>query len=530
MEGAALEGAVARLVRRRHELFAGEDGAGAFPDLGLGSGAPAARKLRLAARMVSEFKDMGELARAANERDAARAEPQRAKGRPGAPGAKSALSAHGPAASKAGATATEAATGTPLSSSAPSSSVKALLGEWQAEREGTTPGSGSNGNNSSSNSNTAIVVSRASGEATGANPLARLGAPELAAPESRALALRRQAVEPVRPKWHAPWVLKQVIAGHLGWVKCVAVDPSNEFFFTGSADRTIKAWDLASGQLKLTLTAHSHAVAGLAVSSRSPYLFSAGEDKNVLCWDLETNKVVRRYHGHLQGVYCVAVHPQLDLLVTGSRDASVRVWDVRTRKEVQLLTGHTDTVQSLVVNSVDPQVISGSQDKTVRLWDLAAGRTMVQLTHHKKSVRALAVNPNEFSFCSGAADALKKWEGRTGKLMLNLHKERHAIINTLACSQHDVLFAGGDDGSLAFYDWQSGHRFSTGRTMPQPGSLDSEACVLAAAFDVTGTRLITCEADKSIKIWKEDPAASERSHPLTWDREAAVREQLEQRY
>lgn len=48
----------------------------------------------------------------------------------------------------------------------------------------------------------------------------------------------------------------QVISGHLGWVRCTAVDVSNEWFATGSADRTIKIWDLASGQLKLTLTGH----------------------------------------------------------------------------------------------------------------------------------------------------------------------------------------------------------------------------------------------------------------------------------
>ena len=40
------------------------------------------------------------------------------------------------------------------------------------------------------------------------------------------------------------------------WVRSLAVDPGNEFFATGSADRTIKIWDLASGQLKLTLTGH----------------------------------------------------------------------------------------------------------------------------------------------------------------------------------------------------------------------------------------------------------------------------------
>ncbi|CAL4183359.1 unnamed protein product, partial [Meganyctiphanes norvegica] len=105
-----------------------------------------------------------------------------------------------------------------------------------------------------------------------------------------ALIPRRAPTMP-RPKWHAPWKLARVISGHLGWVRCVAVEPANEWFATGSNDRVIKIWDLASGQLKLSLTGHVSAVRGLAVSPRHPYLFSCGEDKQVKCWDLEYNKV-----------------------------------------------------------------------------------------------------------------------------------------------------------------------------------------------------------------------------------------------
>ncbi|XP_031092175.1 protein pleiotropic regulatory locus 1-like [Ipomoea triloba] len=59
-----------------------------------------------------------------------------------------------------------------------------------------------------------------------------------------------------RPAWHPPWKNYRVISGHLGWVRSVAVDHSNSWFCTGSADRTIKIWDLATGTLKLTLTGH----------------------------------------------------------------------------------------------------------------------------------------------------------------------------------------------------------------------------------------------------------------------------------
>lgn len=137
-----------------------------------------------------------------------------------------------------------------------------------------------------------------------------------------------------KPEWHKPWKLHKVISGHLGWVRSVAVEPNNKWFVTGSGDRTIKVWDLASGQLRLTLTGHISTVRGLAVSPRHPYLFSCGEDKMVKCWDLETNKVIRHYHGHLSGVYTLALHPTLDVLVTGGRDGVARVWDMRTRSNM----------------------------------------------------------------------------------------------------------------------------------------------------------------------------------------------------
>ena len=124
----------------------------------------------------------------------------------------------------------------------------------------------------------------------------------------------------------------------------------------------------------------------------------------------------------------------------------------------------------------------------------------------------------------------------------------------MAVNQDGVLATGADNGSLWFWDWTSGNSFQQQDTIVQPGSLDSEAgavrlpCIrtlacpgaprtcsataclpsatarcrslpaagiYATSFDVTGTRLVTCEADKTIKMWKEDETA-------TPDRWAAV--------
>jgi len=47
----------------------------------------------------------------------------------------------------------------------------------------------------------------------------------------------------------------------------------------------VQIWDLASGELKLSLTGHISTVRGLAVSARHPYMFSAGEDKVSISYD-----------------------------------------------------------------------------------------------------------------------------------------------------------------------------------------------------------------------------------------------------
>ncbi|MFS7917262.1 putative transcription factor WD40-like family [Helianthus anomalus] len=65
----------------------------------------------------------------------------------------------------------------------------------------------------------------------------------------------------------------QVISGHLGWVRSVAFSPNNEWFCTGSSDRTIKVVVLFNHEwfytdlgycirLRLTLTGHIEQVRG----------------------------------------------------------------------------------------------------------------------------------------------------------------------------------------------------------------------------------------------------------------------------
>jgi len=330
---------------------------------------------------------------------------------------------------------------------------------------------------------------------------------------NKAVTLQSRRAPLPKPQWHPPWKLMRVISGHLGWVRCVDVDHTNEWFVTGSADRTIKIWDMASGTLKLSLTGHISTVRGVAVSDRHPYLFSCGEDKQVKCWDLEQNKVIRHYHGHLSAVYSLSIHPTLDILCSVGRDATCRVWDMRTKACVHTLTGHTNTVSDVKTQATEPQIITGSHDCTIRLWDIVAGKTRATLTNHKKSIRSLIMHPTQYTFGSASADNIKQWKCPEGSFIQNL-TGHNAILNCLALNQDGVLVSGADNGTLHVWDWKTGYNFQRFQTMVQPGSLDSEAGLFAMTFDKSGSRLITCEADKTIKMYREDETALEE--PINW--------------
>ena len=133
-------------------------------------------------------------------------------------------------------------------------------------------------------------------------------------------------------------------------------------------------------------------------------------------------------------------------------------------------------------------------------------------------MRSIALHPEEFTFVSASPDVIKQWRFPDGNFMQNMNGQT-GIINCMAVNPDGVLVSGGDNGSMFFWDWRSGYNFQKTQTIVQPGSLDSEAGLFCMAFDKSGSRLLVGEADKTIKVYKQDDAATEETHPVIWKSE-----------
>ena len=116
--------------------------------------------------------------------------------------------------------------------------------------------------------------------------------------------------------------------GHTAQVETVAFSPDGLTLASGSLDRTIKLWDVASGQEITTLSGHGHWVWSVAFSPDGATLASASFDDTAKLWDLATGQEKASLLGHTDLVLALAYSPDGTMLASAGFGGAIKLWDV----------------------------------------------------------------------------------------------------------------------------------------------------------------------------------------------------------
>ena len=160
---------------------------------------------------------------------------------------------------------------------------------------------------------------------------------------------------------------ERTFTGHTAEVYGVAISADGRFVVSGGADKTVRVWDRASGQLLHELKEHKDWVYGVAISADGRFVVSGGVDQTVRVWDRASGQLLHTLTGHTGSVYGVAISADGRFVVSAGKDQTVRVWDRESGQLRHELKGHTGSVYGVAISADGRFVVSGGADKTVRV-------------------------------------------------------------------------------------------------------------------------------------------------------------------
>ncbi|XP_071956481.1 kinesin-like protein KIF21A isoform X3 [Antedon mediterranea] len=318
----------------------------------------------------------------------------------------------------------------------------------------------------------------------------------------------------------APLICTYTAEGHTKAV--LSVQATEDMLFSGSKDRTVKVWNLDTGQELLTLGGHPNNVISVRYCKRLQLVFSVSTSY-IKVWDIRENsgkciktlsssglvttnsvatsstRTVAVPSGENQ-INDIAINNAGTQLYSAASNI-VRVWDLNSfQATCKLSGGHSSAVMCIGVETQEDKnvVITGSKDHYIKLFEVPEGATgLITPKHtldppHFDGVQSLAINGS--CLFSGSRDTcIKKWDLEKQILQKSVHGAHKDWICALDfLPGKDCLLSGCRGGQLKL--WNISDCSQIGEMKAHSSPINSIA--------TNSTHVFTASSDRTISVWR----------------------------
>jgi WD40 repeat protein len=286
--------------------------------------------------------------------------------------------------------------------------------------------------------------------------------------------------------------LFRTLDGHRDSVKSVAFSPDGKHLVSTGDDRTVRLWQVETGQSERDPIKVGNDGCAVAWSSDGSFIVAGFRDGSMALYDVEKWTEQTRWQAHDYQVRSIAIHPDNQRVLSGGRDNSVKVWD-RAGKLLQTYGDHATWVEAIAYSPDGSLLASSDEDGLLIVRDANSGAERYRLMLPKTHVYCMAFSGDGKHIAAGCnAGKVAVWELATGA-QKTLHAQSGNMRAVAFNPNGGYLISCAADASIVLWkmaDWTV-----------QDTWLDHSDTVRSAAWSPDGAYIATGANDRSIKLW-----------------------------
>jgi serine/threonine protein kinase len=303
-------------------------------------------------------------------------------------------------------------------------------------------------------------------------------------------------VEPVFELPAAPAGPMFKLDGHAGAVLSVAFSPRGNYALSGSADSTLRLWDLKERKEAGVLRGHAGDVLHVAFNPAGHQAVSASADGTVRVWEVPRGRILKELKGHSKRVLCAAFTSDGRQVLACGEDGFLRTWGLPGGQELRKVAAHKNGAFALAPSPPPHrQAVTAGGDGEIQLWDLERGWSLRKVAERQPAVTAIAYLPDgKRILCAYADGKLRLWNVDERRLEKTFDAHQGKALAVAVSRDGKLAISGGSDRHIRLYDLERMERLGL--------SFDGHTGeVTGLAFSPQGRHFVSSGTDKSVRVW-----------------------------